>query len=417
MASTSSQTGTERFPWLVILVLAFAGFLALAVELSPAGLLNQMAPGLNTNVAMAGSLTALYSLGNAILALPLTSLAVRFSRRFSLTGTLLVFVAGNAVVFFASDLMPALVGRFISGGAHGLLMSLAPAVAIGVAGLKHERRALSIVIGANTVGIALGAPLASLVGTTLGWRATFLGAALLSLVCALLLSLRIPPMRAEQTQQMPLTQAIRQPGVLRIGAGWMLMMIAYMAVITYIDPYLAALDAPPLLTSLSLFIFGTGGVAGVWLGGQIAERSRLAALISMPVLMAGSLAVMSLGIATIPVLLVLLFVWGIGFSGLVMVWQQTLLLVGFRSPEKSMGIGVVLTQAGMAVGAVLGGLVLDRFGVLATPLLGAIITVATLSLLIGIRPILTQAETERAAAAQSADTGLQPVAATTSTTD
>lgn len=136
----------------------------------------------------------------------------------------------------------------------------------------------------------------------------------------------------------------------------------------------------------------------MWLGGQIATRSRLAALICMPVLMAVSLVVMSLGITAIPVLLVLLFVWGIGFSGLVLVWQQTLLLVGFRSPEKSMSIGVVLTQAGMAAGAVLGGVVLDWFGVLATPVFGAIITVATLAVLIGIRPVLTQAETDRAIA-------------------
>lgn len=398
MSTPSNPTTNERFPWLAILVLASAGFLALAVELSPAGLLNQMAPGLNTNVAAAGSLTALYSLGNAILALPLTSLAVRFSRRVSLTGTLLIFVAGNALVFLASDLMPALVGRFISGGAHGLLMSLAPAVAIGVAGLRHERRALSIVIGANTVGIALGAPLASLVGTTLGWRATFIGAALLALVCAVLLAIKIPPLRAEQTRQMPLSQAIRQPGVMRIGVGWMLLMLAYMAVITYIDPYLADLGAPALLTSLSLFVFGTGGVVGVWLGGRVAAHSRLAALISMPLLMAVSLLLMSVGFAGIPVILVLLFVWGIGFSGLVMVWQQTLLLVGFRSPEKSMGIGVVLTQAGMAAGSALGGLVLGQFGVLATPLVGALVTLATLVLLIGIRPVLAQAEADRAAA-------------------
>ncbi|WP_262107410.1 MFS transporter [Arthrobacter sp. Marseille-P9274] len=399
MTSPTDRAATERFPWLAILVLASAGFLALAVELSPAGLLTRIAPDLNASVAMAGSLTALYSLGNAILALPLTSLAVRFSRRFSLAGTLLVFVAGNALVVFASDLLPALAGRFISGGAHGLLMSLAPAAAIGVAGLEHERRALSIVIGANTVGIALGAPLASLVGTALGWRATFISAALLALVCALLLAAKIPPLRAGQTRQMPLSQAIRQPGVFRIGAGWMLMMLAYMAVLTYIDPYLAALGAPPLLTILSLFVFGTGGVAGVWLAGQIAARSRLAALLSMPLLMAATLLLMSIGLTSIPVILVLLFVWGIGFSGLVMVWQQTLLLVGFRSPEKSMGIGVVLTQAGMAAGSALGGIVLDRFGVMATPLAGAVITVAALALLIGISPILTAAETGRRAAA------------------
>lgn len=68
MTSTADRASTERFPpWLVILVLASAGFLALAVELSPpAGLLTRMAPpDLNVSVATAGSLTALYALGNA----------------------------------------------------------------------------------------------------------------------------------------------------------------------------------------------------------------------------------------------------------------------------------------------------------------------------------------------------------------
>lgn len=137
----------------------------------------------------------------------------------------------------------------------------------------------------------------------------------------------------------------------------------------------------------------------MWLGGQIATRLRLAALISMPLLMAGSLLLMSIGITGIAVVFVLLFVWGVGFSGLVLVWQQTLLLVGFRSPEKSMGIGVVLTQAGMAAGSVLGGLVLGQFGVTATFLVGAVVTFATLALLISIRPILIAAETDRRAAA------------------
>ncbi|WP_156896126.1 hypothetical protein [Dietzia timorensis] len=182
------------------------------------------------------------------------------------------------------------------------------------------------------------------------------------------------------------------------------MMVGYMAVISYIDPYLAALGAPALVTSLSLLVFGTGGVLGVWLGGRVAARSRIAALVSMPLLMAACLVLMSIGITAIPVVLALLFVWGIGFSGLILAWQQTLLLVGHRSPEMSMGIGVVLTQAGMAAGAALGGIVLGQFGVLATPLVGALIAVATLALLIGIKPILTAAEADRAAETASGST-------------
>lgn len=72
-------------------------------------------------------------------------------------------------------------------------MPLAPAVAIGLAGMRHERLTLSIVIGVDAVGIALGAPLASAEGAALGWRVTFFAAALLALVCAALLAARIPP--------------------------------------------------------------------------------------------------------------------------------------------------------------------------------------------------------------------------------
>ncbi|MEU4777257.1 MFS transporter [Micromonospora sp. NPDC023633] len=392
------EPATRRSVWLAVLVLAAAGFLALTVELSPAGLLTRIAPDLHASVAATGSLTALYSLGNAILALPLTVLAVRFARRVSLAAALLVFVIGNAVVAFSSDLAPALVGRFIAGGAHGLLMSLAPAVAVGLVGHQREARALSMIIGANTLGIALGAPLASLAGTTLGWRTAFFAAAAIALICAVLLAVLVPPMRAQATKSLGLLSAARQPGVLRFGIGWMLMMLAYMGVLTYLDPYLEQLDAPAWVTSLSLFVFGAGGFAGVAIAGRIVARSRMTALIAMPLLMAACFAALSLGITSVPVVVALLFVWGIAFAGLVLVWQQALLLTGHRAPEMSMSIGVVLTQAGMAAGAALGGLIVSTAGVTATPLLGLVVTLAALTLLIKAAPILRRAETDRNAA-------------------
>lgn len=122
--ATAARPGTAATSWLTVVVLAAAGFLALAVELSPAGLLTRIAPDLDVSVATAGSLTALYSLGNAVLVLPLTALAVRFDRRTILAATLMVFVLGNALVMVADGLPVALAGRFVSGGAHGLLMAL-----------------------------------------------------------------------------------------------------------------------------------------------------------------------------------------------------------------------------------------------------------------------------------------------------
>ncbi len=87
-----------RFPWVPILVLGFAWFLAVAIELSPAGLLGAIATDLNISTAAAGTLTTSYALGNAILVLPLTALALRFSRRSALNVVMAVFVASNVIV-------------------------------------------------------------------------------------------------------------------------------------------------------------------------------------------------------------------------------------------------------------------------------------------------------------------------------
>lgn len=390
-STTQASPPTSRVALVALSVLALAGFLALSVELSPAGLLTRMAPDLQTDVATGGALMSLYALGNAVLVLPLTAWVLRFSRRAALTTTLVVFVAGNVLVAVSSDLTLALVGRFVAGGAHGLLMALSPAIAIRLVRPEQRGRALAVVIGANTVGIAVGAPLTSVVGTTFGWQVTFWAAAALALTCAALLWLTVPALRSEPGRQLSVLRALRLPGVLRIGVAWALVMLAYLGVITYIDPYLVALGAPPLVVSGALFVFGTAGLIGVWLATRIAARSLIGALIAMPSIMGVALIAMAFGITNIGVVLALLAVWGIGFAGVVLVYQQSLLHVGYRAPETVTSIGVVLCQAGMAAGAALGGVVVSAAGVTAVPLIGVAAVVVALLLLIGFGAVIRRA--------------------------
>ena len=86
----------ERFPWLPVLVLGLAWFLAVAIELSPAGLLGAVAADLNVSVVAVGTMTTFYALGNALLVPPLTSLAIRFARRTALNVVMIVFVASTS---------------------------------------------------------------------------------------------------------------------------------------------------------------------------------------------------------------------------------------------------------------------------------------------------------------------------------
>src|SRR3954454_23484012 len=67
---TAAPAAADRFPLAALLVLALAGFVLLATETMPAGLLPQIAGGMQTTEAAAGQLVSAYALGTIIATLP-----------------------------------------------------------------------------------------------------------------------------------------------------------------------------------------------------------------------------------------------------------------------------------------------------------------------------------------------------------
>lgn len=153
-----ATTHPQRFPWLPILVLGFAWFLAVAIELSPAGLLGAIAADLDVSVVAVGTMTTFYALGNAVLVLPLTALAIRFARRTALNVVMTVFVASNLAVTLAPTITIADIGRFVGGASYAVICTLFPAVVVRIAGPRYAGRAITIVFTATSLGAALGAP-------------------------------------------------------------------------------------------------------------------------------------------------------------------------------------------------------------------------------------------------------------------
>ena len=69
LRSGRAPARTDRLPWAALLVMALMGFLLIATETMPAGLLPQIATGLATSEGTAGQLVSAYALGT-ILASP-----------------------------------------------------------------------------------------------------------------------------------------------------------------------------------------------------------------------------------------------------------------------------------------------------------------------------------------------------------
>ena len=383
-ATATETAATTRFPWAPILVLGFAWFLAVAIELSPAGLLGGIAADLNISTAAAGTLTTFYALGNAILVLPLTALALRFSRRSALNVVMVAFVASNVIVAVAPTLAVADAGRFLGGACYALICTLFPAVAVRISGPRHAGKAITVVFAATSLGVALGAPLASLAGNAFGWRVTFLASAALALIAGVLMSFTVPAVRERQAKGLSLIQTARLPGVMRVASGWALVMLAHFVVLTYIDAFLEDLGVPKYVTGVALFLMGASGLVGTILIGRVSSRSAYAALLSAPVTVAVGFVVLFFSGGNLAVVLIAVALWGLGVAAAVVVYQQAVLLTGRRAPETATSIGVLLAQAGFAVGATVGGVTLDSFGVATIPLValafvvGSIIIATTL---------------------------------------
>ena len=378
----------DRFPWLPILVLGFAWLLAVAIELSPAGLLNAIAADLNISVVAVGTMTTFYALGNALLVLPLTALAIKFARRTALIVVMIVFVTSNLIVAFAPTIVVADIGRFLGGASYAVICTLFPAVVVRIAGPRHAGKAITVVFAATSLGAALGAPLAALVGNTFGWRTTFLAAAALALMAGVAMSFFVPRTRGGGHTPLTLAQTARLPGVLRVAIGWSLVMLAHFVVLTYIEAYFTYLGLPASTTSLTLFLIGIGGIVGTLLIGRISSRSFFAALIAAPSAVAAGFAVLFLGGSQLVVVLIGVGVWGIGIAATVVIYQQAILLTGRKAPETATSIGVLLAQAGFAAGATVGGGTITILGVTAVPLVALAFVIGSLTIATTLRPVI-----------------------------
>ncbi len=392
------------FPWGPMLVLGFAWFLGVAIELSPSGLLTAIADDFRVSIATAGTLTTFYALGNALLVLPLTAFALRFSRRSTLMTVMAALVVSTLVVAPAPTLPVADAGRFLGGASYALICTLFPAVVVRIAGPGNGVKAITVVFTATSLGTALGAPLAALTGGAFGWRVAFLGAAVLVFIAGVLMSFVIPHIRDSTHESLTLLQTARLPGVLRIAIGWALIMLAHFVVLTYIDAYLRQLGAPTYVTSLALFIIGAGSILGtvLILIGRVSSRSVFTALLAAPVTVAAGFVVLFLGGANLIIALTGVALWGTGLAATIVVYQQAILLTGSRAPETATSIGVLLAQTGFAAGATIGGLSINAFGIATIPLVALVFVIGSIIIATTLRPVLRRVQTRAPDQSQAA---------------
>ena len=213
--------------------------------------------------------------------------------------------------------------------------------------------------------MVFGIPAGTLGATAFGWRGTFWVLAVLSLVMAVLLLIVMPTLDAPKRQRIGEQMSILKRPV--FVAQLVLSVLAFTASFTAYT-YLADLlgnvaGIPAAHVGWWLMGFGAIGLVGNWIGGLMAERRPLRATLV-------TVAVLAIGVATfvpmagsVPTLLPSLAIWGIANTALYPICQVRVMQAATQAQALAGTLNVSMANAGIGLGAAIGGVVIDRLGI------------------------------------------------------
>lgn len=373
--------------WPGVVSLGLGIFAIVMSEFLPASLLPRIADDLGVTDGAAGQSVTVTAAAAALTALLIAVVVPHADRRRVMIGLTILSIASNVLVALAPNLAILLTARVLLGVALGGFWAMAIAVAAHLVPADHLGRALMVVNAGVALATVVAVPLGAWLGEVWGWRGVFVlgaGAAALALVLQAVTLPRIAPGTASGLRALGATL---RSGIVLLGLlAALLIAGGHFGGFTYIRPAaesVAGVDAAGI--ALLLLVFGVANFAGTLLAGPLADRALRVSVLLFPVVLGAGMIVMLASGASIAVLLVSAALWGFGFGGV----PTSLQTWGARTePERLEQIGgllVVMFNIAIALGAIVGGVLVDGVSPTALLLTGGLATIVGGGLLVSLR--------------------------------
>ena len=413
---------------LAIWAMVIGAFAMGADEFIVAGVVREIAQGLNVSYGAVGALESVYALGVAIGAPVFTAIGTRFGRRSMLLLTTGVFLAGNIVSALGPTYEAIMAGRVISATAHGAFLGIAAVLAAELVDPARKGRAVALVFTGLTASTVLGAPIGAAVGQWLGWRFTFWTLVIFGGIALLGLMLSLPrrgnpsadvdhngsaPSHNHHEHSDPVHgspapgteyEGLDAHALAHLGGGgqgptmreqlsaltrpavWgalLTTMLGYGGVFTsyvYIAPQLTEVTGfgEAWITPL-LLLFGLGLFVGNGLGGKLADRAVMPTVLGTLTILALVLFAMTLALENQVTAGIGMFVFGVAAFSVVAPLQLRVMNAAGHAPDVASAANISAFTLGSAIGIALGGRAIDGgLGLTSVNWVGALITTAGL---------------------------------------
>ncbi|MBY5317432.1 MFS transporter [Rhizobium leguminosarum] len=360
---------------LALLVLALSSFAIGTTEFVIMGLLPEVAADLSVSIPQAGWLVTGYALAVAIGAPVMAISTAKLKRRTALIALMAFFIAGNLLCALASDYWVLMIARVVTALCHGAFFGIGSVVAAGLVAEDRKARAVALMFTGLTLANVLGVPLGTAIGQAYGWRATFGVVTIIGIVTISGLIAILPRDKQQENGSI-----LREIAALRNGRLWLALSTtvffaaSMFALFTYIAPLLRDVTGvSPEGVTWTLFLIGLGLTIGNLVGGKLADWRLGATLAGV----FAAIAITSIAFSYtsrffIPAEITL-FLWAMASFAAVPALQVGVVGFGKDAPNLVSTINIGAFNTGNALGAWVGGLVIDAgFDLTRVPLAAAL---------------------------------------------
>ncbi|GAA2699084.1 MFS transporter [Nonomuraea recticatena] len=367
--------------WFAVVTVSLGIFALVTAEQLPIGLLTPLGSALGVSEGTAGLVVTVPGLV-AALAAPLLPIVIgRLDRRWVLAGLIALMAASHAVSAITTSFAVMLAARVLVGVSIGGFWAIAGGLALRLVPERSVPRATAIVFGGVAAANVLGVPLGTWIGGLSGWQTAFAalgGLGLLILLALLAVLPRLPATRPVRPGELlaGLRDARVRAGILATG----LLVTGHFAAFTFLSPALRNISGigseamGPLLLA-----YGVAGIAGNFVSGAAAGRHVLRTLLVISLALAAALSLFPLLGRTPITGVVLLIAWGLAFGGVSVSLQTWMLKAAPHAAEASTSLYTSMFNFAIALGAFVGGLIVNLVAVSGVLWLGAALVLLTLT--------------------------------------
>lgn len=380
----------KNYKWIIYL-LALGATVVGTAESIIIGILDMVATDINVSIGLAGQLVSSYSIAYAVGTPILIALTSKIDRKKMLFTALLIFLIGNVIAVLSTDFIILMIARAILGVSAGVFAVVALGIAAQIAPPEKRGSAIGTVLMGTSLALVVGLPLGTLIGEYMGWRWIFAILGIITIIPIIAIIKAIPKMSGQET--IPLSKQLAVLKDFKVISGLLTSLFfitGYSVVSTYLAPLLRE-NAGLNTNTISLVLLGMGlmAVVGARVGGYGADKWGIAPTLIVSLLI-HVIALFFLPFAAVTFVgaMFILVLWMLGAWTTAPAQQYYLVTMAPKSTEIILSLNSSAFHLGVAIGAALGGVVVERLTLSSIGWVGGLVVIlatvfAVLSILMG----------------------------------